>query len=290
MDEFGTPKQDVPPRAQEPEFAPFERRKPPVMEPSPALSQPEMPKAPQGEQQVQQQMGQVSQTQEKVPISQPMSAPTPVEAPMLEVFREPAPLETAMQAEEIEMPFVENIRDTASTTNTETTNSEAANSIKAGETLATFNVMESAPYARSRKWVYSMLGAVLVILAFSFGIDGWNSLPMAIAFIVLVVVYGMTVKRSDPETTIPLVFTTYGLQIAGQFYPYTLMRFFYLMEFPDYVHLTVVREGRFVVGTDIYLQKGEDVSRIRETLQEFVTENLSAKESVVQRLIRLLQL
>lgn len=163
-------------------------------------------------------------------------------------------------------------------------------SIKAGEAIATYNVLESAPYARTRKWAFSMLAAVLVIMAIGFGLDGMNSIPMALAFLVLIVVYTMTVKRSDPTKKVPLIFTTYGMQLAGQFYPYSSMRFFYLVEFPGYKLISIVRNGRFVVGTEIYLSNDEPVQEIREILQEYVLEDLSKKETVVQRLIRLLQL
>lgn len=166
----------------------------------------------------------------------------------------------------------------------------SSGSIKAGETIATYSVLESAPYARTRKWAFGMLLGVLVILAIGFGLDGMNSIPMAIAFIVLIGVYTMTVKRSDPDRKVPLVFTQYGMQLAGQFYPYAKMRFFYLVELPTYTVVTIVREGRFVVGTELYLNPTDPVQEIREILQENVPEDLSAKETAVQRLIRLLQL
>lgn len=171
-----------------------------------------------------------------------------------------------------------------------TTQPVASGSIKAGEVLRTFSVLEGAPYTRSRRWMWMMLLLVVVLLAIAFGIDGWNSIPMALAFIALVVVYGMTIRHDDGTRRVPLIFTTYGIQLAGRFYPYTELPYFYLVQFPSYVQITIRRETRFSNGLEVFLAPTDDVEAMRQELSDHVPENLSAKETLVQRLIRVLQL
>lgn len=166
----------------------------------------------------------------------------------------------------------------------------ASGSLKAGDVIATFDVLEGAPYTRSRRWMWSMLATVLVLLGVAFGFDGFNSITMAVAFIALIVVYGMTMRRADPNRRIPLIFTTYGLQLAGKFYPYSQFRYFYMLEFPGYIMLTVQSDARLSTGTELYLLPTDPIQEIRSLLQEYVGENMAAKETLIQRLVRMLQL
>lgn len=163
-------------------------------------------------------------------------------------------------------------------------------SLKAGDVLATFEVLEGAPYTRTRRWAWSMLAAVLVLIAVAFGFDGLNSITMAVAFIVLVAVYSMSMRRSDPTSRTPLIFTTYGIQLAGRFYPYAEFRYFYLMEFPEYVRVTIQSNRQLSTGIELYLLPTDPIQEIRDRLQDYVGENMSAKETLIQRLVRVLQL
>lgn len=172
----------------------------------------------------------------------------------------------------------------------ERTTQPQSGSIKAGEVLASFSVLEGAPFSRSRRWMWSMLLLVLVLLAIAFGFDGMNSITMALAFAVLIGVYGLTMRRADPSRRIPLTFTTYGLQLAGRFYPYTRFRYFYLLEFPNYVMFTLQDNGRFTTGVEIYQLPTDTVEEVRGLLQDRVSENLGARETLIQRLVRVLQL
>lgn len=163
-------------------------------------------------------------------------------------------------------------------------------SIKAGEVLSTYSVLEGAPYTRSPKWMWTMLLAVFVLLGIGFGIDGANSLTMAVAFGVLVVVYALTLRHTDPTRRIPMTLTTYGVQLAGKFYPYGEIEYFYLSQFPEYIQLTLQHNARFSTGIEVFLLPSDNVEALRGALTEHVRENLSAKETPVQRLVRLLQL
>lgn len=172
----------------------------------------------------------------------------------------------------------------------EQTQESSSGSLKAGDVEATFEVMEGAPYDRSQRWVWSMLLVVLVLVGVAFGLDGWNSLPMALAFVALIAVYGITMRRSDPKRSIPLTFTEFGMQLAGRFYAYTQFQYFYIVEFPDYVMFTLHRESRMTTGVEVYLRKDGNIEGLRTFLQERIPENIEAKETYVQKLIRLLQL
>jgi len=166
----------------------------------------------------------------------------------------------------------------------------SSQSIKAGEVLRTFSVMEGAPYTRSRRWMWTMLAVVFVLLGFGFGLDGANSLTMAVAFVALIVVYAMTMRHTDPSRRITLTLTTYVLQLAGKFYPYAELGYFYITQFPDYVQVTLQHDARFSTGVELFLELTDDIEGLRSALSEHVRENLSAKETPVQKVVRLLQL
>ncbi len=152
------------------------------------------------------------------------------------------------------------------------------------------DVYEYAPYQRSAYWTKLMILIILLLSALAFWIDGWGSVTMLFAFIVLAAIYLKTHQNSDSSSLVKAAVAKYGLLFGGKMYPYAKMSGYYFLFFPEYITLNCHMEGKFSGLVTIYLRKDEDVEQLRNALQGKVSEEFDVKENPVQKLIRLLQL
>lgn len=156
----------------------------------------------------------------------------------------------------------------------------------AREVLLEWETLEFMPTPRGKTW-YVVAGLVVAgLLAYAIHSQSWT---MALAFIMLVVVFLIT-KRRQPRT-VKVVITDMGVEYRGRFYPYHHINAFWMVYHPPYVRALYLRlsNGRNykLLRIELYHQKPQEV---RELLLRELPEIEGAQEPFSDLMSRILRL
>ena len=154
------------------------------------------------------------------------------------------------------------------------------------EVLLEWETLDFIPIPRGKTW-YIVAGLVVAgLLIFALSTGSWT---MAIAFIMLVIVF-MLVEKRDPRK-VKVVISDMGIQYKGRFHPYHHINAFWMVYHPPYVRVLYLRlnTGRSykLIRIELNHQKPQEV---RELLLRELPEIEGAQEPFSDLMARILRL
>lgn len=154
------------------------------------------------------------------------------------------------------------------------------------KTLLKWETLDFMPTPRGKLW-YIVAGIVmggLILYAFLSG-----SLTMAIAFIVVSVLFLIVEKRKPREVEVEI--TDMGVRYNGRFYPYNHINAFWIVYHPPYIRVLYLRlsNGRNFKYVKIELNH-QNPKEVRDLLLQELPEIEGAQELPTDLIARILRL
>jgi hypothetical protein len=152
------------------------------------------------------------------------------------------------------------------------------------KTLLQWKAPEFVTYQKGKRWF--LVAGVLILGLIAYAIYS-SSATMAIVFIVLAGVYFMT-HRLEPKT-IDVHITELGIDIDGNFYPYTMIEYFWIVYHPKYYRDLNLKIKNQASKITIQLHE-QSPAEVRRVLSKEIEEVKGVHESLMDVFIRLLRL